>query len=227
MVKAVANTQLEIDAQIASLDDTKFGKPRDKQTHYARKSTIILGMAGSNIVIQDFKIHEEILVNIFNRANMPTTGLITTGLKPTVAAAAPANPKLPGVLESFDPSALDFEAIARGGLGKGFIGKLVRIPLPTGAAAKLVKRKYFKGLPRKNAWIMFPKQASRMAIAHWIATHVDITYKDEINAFFMPSGTRVSFNPTKADVNDPAIIAKIVGSFSNNYRTKLKGTEAN
>lgn len=201
-------TLAEEQAQLAALDAAEG----TKIIHYSGFSSIVLGIAGSNIVVQKFRIHKEILENVFNSNNMPTTDVITTGTKPTKASTVTLN----GRKQSITDKGLD---ISEKG-AKGFIGRLIRIPIPASAGAKL--HKYFNSTsPRKNVYIMFPKATTNPAIAMWMAQHANTAYAANLSTFYTERGSKVSFDPTKYAANDLPTISALLGKFSPTYTARL------
>jgi hypothetical protein len=220
MVKAsssIVNTQLEVDAVRSDADETLHGGAKNKLTNYNIISSIILGNATGGLVVQKFRIHEDLAINVFKEARMPTSGMITTA----VGAVG-------GVIIQTRPNTItgtQVQAIAKGSVGRSFKGKLIKIPLPSSITGSL--RKYFKKFGRKNAYVMFPRLATNASIALWIATHSDPNLRDSLGVFYTPSGTKVSFTPADFDKNDPGTIAGLLGSFSNTYSGKLANQAAN
>jgi hypothetical protein len=175
---------------------------------------MVLGVACSNIVVQQFKIHKEILKFVFTQANMPTANVITTSVKSSTSKGTP----LAGRAVNEAPTTSD----AKGKQDRGFIGKMCRIPIPLAAGAEL--HKYFNSSAnRKNVYIMFPKLATNGAIAMWIAQHADPSFLSKMGVFYNDRGVKVSFDPTIADwtANDVGTITKLLGKFGATFTARL------
>lgn len=231
--KNVISNQAEADQQLIKLDETN-ADGRNLLSFYEGTSTMILGLAGTDLVVQNFKIHEEYLKEIFTRVvPLPATGVIYNSVKVirTDASGNPitATPRTEGRDITFKPGEGDLTSTNKGGINRGFLGRKCRIPIPKSAGLKL--KRFFKlkgsaGNPRINAWIMFPRMASNMSIALWIATHIDNTYLSDMGTFYTERGSKISFDPTKYNTNDPVALGKLIGSFTTRYKNRLSGVKA-
>lgn len=221
--KQVENTQLDLNVNLTSADEIQQGFVRNKTPYFSQPSAILLGaVPGGKLVVQAFKIGEADKIAVFNRANMPDAAtMYTTAPKRLDSFGA----VITSTLETRNNTATEAAVDTVKNAGRGFQGLRVRIPIPTGAAAKL-KVPFTPAAggstkKRRNVFVVFPKSATKRAIAMWIATHVDATYKSEMNTFYMPSGTKCTFDPVKLDVTDPAAITALLGNFSTKYKNRL------
>lgn len=218
--KDLISSQADQDQQLRRLDETKLGGAKNLLGFYNGKSTIYLGEAGGSLVVQDFKIHEDYLVNVFNRQPTLASIAITT---------APKNSSSITPRESRDTTATEDgnkRSQGKGRINTGFQGQRIRIPIPATIGMTLRNNFFSPGgvartKPRKNVFVTFPKAAHQRAICLWIATHVEVNKLDDFGVFYTQSGTKVSFDPAKYNVEDATAITALLGKFSTKYKMRL------
>lgn len=191
----------------------KLGKsnPNNKKSLYNALSTIILGKDGANYVAKNFKIHEDLLLNVFDDCTLKTLGVTkanTQYFKPTTPAATPRVTRA---------STASYNKEAKGGSGRAIAGRRVRIPIPAAQAAGL--RKFFgKATARKTATVIFPNIVTIPQICMWILTHLSSAKVNDIPYFIMESGSKIFLPSYPASLAD---FDKQIGEFSTTAKAAL------
>lgn len=208
---------LDDDDVAAHLDALGQAAATNKLPLYSGESTIIIGKAGAKYVAQNVRMHEDLLLNVFDVCSLKALGL-TAGASGNTFYWGYKKLAATVVAKRTDNSTVQSYPKGSGG-GDAPAGRRVKFPIPAAAAAQL--KSYFGKAAgtRKFATLIFPNLATIPQIAMWFCTHIEPTKLSDIGKFWMPNGTKVLIPTAPATLAD---FDKEIGEFSALVKGKLK-----